>query len=114
MSLIEERMQDFCILDKITVEDGYGGVTVIYQDGAHFSAAATQLQSKEMELAYQQGQKRIYAIFFKPIVGLEKDMRVKRMKDGLVFRVNADPDPNQTASFSAIPLHRTTMEVITV
>lgn len=114
MTLLEERMEDFCILDKTTTEDGYGGVNVTYQEGAHFRAAATQLQSMELELSYQTGQKRIYAIYCKPTVGLEQNMRVKRMKDGLVFRVSADPDPNQTATFSQIQLSRTTMEVITV
>lgn len=113
MTLLEERMEDFCILDKTTTEDGFGGVAIVYKEGARFPAVATQLQSEEMEVAYQEGQKRIYAIFCKPIANLEKDMRIKRMKDGLVFRVNADPDPNQTVSFSDIPLHRTTMEVIT-
>lgn len=113
MSLLDERMEDFVVLDKTTAADGYGGTTVVYQEGAPFQAVATQLQSQQLEVAYQDGQKRIYAIFCKPIVALEKGMRVKRLKDGLVFTVSATPDPNQTSSFSGISLARTTMEVIT-
>lgn len=113
MSLLDERMEDFCILDKTTSPDGYGGTIVVYKEGAPFKGVATQLQSQQMEIAYQEGQKRVYAIYFKPIVGLEKGMRVKRIKDGLTFTVSSSPDPNQTSSFSGIPLLRTTMEVIT-
>ena len=113
MSLLDERMEDFVVLDKITAPDGYGGTIVSYRDGAVFPAVATQLQSQQLEVAYQDGQKRIYAIYFKPIAALEKGMRIKRARDGLTFTISASPDPNQTSTFSGIPLLRTTMEVIT-
>ena len=112
--LIETKMQDYCILDKTTHADGYGGTVVEYVDGAPFRAVAVQLQSTEMEIAYQTGQKRLYAIFFKPIVGLEQNMMVKRLEDGLIFRITATPDPNQKPVFSSLDVIRTTMEVVTV
>lgn len=114
MALLDERMQAFCILDRITTPDGYGGTNAVWVDGAPFRAAAVQLSSNEMELAYQNGQKRIYAIYFKPIVGLEQNMRVKRLQDGTVYRITATPDPQQTSAGSAIGLIRTTMEVVSV
>ena len=114
MTLMEQRMQDFCILDRVTMPDGYGGTVAVWQDGATFRAAAVQLESSEMELAYQTGQKRIYAIYCKPIVGLEHNMRVKRLADGVVFRISATPDQQQTSAASAIGLVRTTMEVVDV
>lgn len=112
MTLLESRMRDFCILDKTSTPDGYGGVSVVYKDGAPFKAAAIVLQSNELEIAYQSGTKRIYAVFFKPTVGLEYNMRVKRMEDGKVFRITATPETAQTAPFSALNLLRTTMEVV--
>lgn len=112
MTLLESRMRPFCILDKTTAPDGMGGTTVIYRDGAPFEAATTMLQSQELEVAYQSGQKRIYAIFFKPTVGLEHNMRVKRVENGRVYRITATPEPCQTAPFSALQLLRTTMEEV--
>lgn len=110
--LLSERMEDFCRMDKTSTEDGYGGTSIVWQEGAHFRAVATQLQSTELEIAYQTGQKRLYAIYCKPIVGLVQHDRVKRLSDGVVFRVTATPDPQQTSAASAIGLSRTTMEVI--
>lgn len=112
MSLIESRMREWCILDKTSTPDGMGGTTVVYKDGAAFQAAAVVLQSNELEIAYQGGTKRIYAIFFKPTVGLEYNTRIKRVEDGQVFRVTATPEAAQTAPFSALGLARTTMEVV--
>lgn len=114
MSLLDERMETFCRLDKTSVPDGYGGTITVYTEGAEFPAVATKLQSAEMEIAYQRGEKELYAIYCKPSVGLEQNDRLKRMKDGKVFRVTAAPDPFQTIAASAIGLSRTTMEVISV
>lgn len=114
MTLMQERMGTFCRLDKTTTPDGYGGTNIVYRDGAEFQAVATMLESKELEIAYQSGQKRIYVIFCTPSVGLEQNDRVKRLQDGMIFRINATPDINQTSVASKIGLCRTTMEVISV
>lgn len=113
MTLLQERMEPFVRLDKTSAPDGYGGTVVVWHEGAEFDAVATQLQSKELDIAYQTGQKRLYAIYCNPTVGLEQHDRIKRVSDGTVFRVTATPDPNQTSVASAIGLSRTTMEVIT-
>lgn len=113
MGLLDVRAEGFHIMDKVTRPDGYGGTVATYQEGAPFRAIATQLQSQQLEVAYQDGQRRLYAIFYPPIVGLSKGTRVKRQADGLTFDVVADPDPQQTAPWSRIGLQRTTMEVVT-
>lgn len=114
MSLLDERMETFCRLDKTSVPDGYGGTMTVYTDGAEFPAVATKLQSAGMDIAYQSGEKELYAVYCKPSVGLERNDRIKRVLDGKTFRVTASPDPNQTSAASAIGLSRTTMEVIDV
>ena len=42
MSLIDESMEPCIIMDKVTRDDGYGGVITEYTEGAPFSAAIVQ------------------------------------------------------------------------
>lgn len=103
--------QDFCIIDIKSISDGQGGTIDTETNGAVFPALATMLQSQEMMIAYQNGQKRVYAIFAKETVGLRRDMKLKRLSDGARFRIITTPE-QQKPPFSNIPMVRATMEVI--
>lgn len=110
--LLESLATDFCLIDVKSVSDGQGGTIDTYVDGAVFPALAAMLQSQDMMIAYQNGQKRMYAMFYKPTVSLQRDRMVKRLSDGQRFRVMVTPEPYQRPFFSNIPMMRTTLEVI--
>lgn len=113
MTLLESRMRGFHILDKTTQSDGLGGVSVVYVEGAPFTAAYTVIRTQELEVAYASGQKRVYAAFFRPTVNLAREDRVRCDDTGQMYRITAAPQPAQAAPFSAMGLVRTTMEEVT-
>ena len=41
MSLLDDMMEQFHIMDKVTSDDGYGGVTTEWKEGATFQGVAT-------------------------------------------------------------------------
>lgn len=113
--LLNQAMKDFVILNKMAVDSGVPGVpSTVYQEGATIKGIASMKTSTEMDIAQQQGAKRVYAFYFLPVVeAIDQGAIVKRIEDGLTFRVNTAPQM-KTPSFSAIPLKYTTMEVITL
>lgn len=116
MSLLQQAMEDFAVLNKLVVDSAVPGVpSTEYQEGATFKAVAKMKTSTEMDIAQQQGAKRVYALYFLPVLDvIEQGVMIRRKRDGLTFRVNATPDTRETPSFSSIPLKYTTMEVISL
>ena len=51
MSLLEEAYEDFTILNKAVVDDGYGGVTTNWTDGAKIKGAIVCESSAQMKTA---------------------------------------------------------------
>ena len=111
--LLNQAMKDFVILNKLVVDSGVPGVpSTVYQEGATIKGVASMKTSTEMDIAQQQGAKRVYAFYFLPAVEvIDQGTIIKRMEDGLTFRVSTAPQM-KTPSFSSIPLKYTTMEVI--
>lgn len=113
MDLLQQAMEDFVVLNKLIVDGEFGVPSTTYQEGATFKAVAKMKTSTQMEIAQQQGAKRVYSLYFPPVLDvIEQGVMIRRKRDGLTFRVNATPDTRETPSFSAIPLKYTTMEVI--
>lgn len=109
---LQDYLVDFCMLDKRTVEDGYGGVTPEYAEGARFKAGITTNQSNEARIAYQQGLKVIYTLVFKPTIALENGDRVKRLSDGLVLRITSKSRDMTTPTAAQLQMSQVTAEVI--
>lgn len=111
-TLLQQAMEGFVVLNRVIVNDDLGVPSTTYQEGAAFQAVAKMIRSTEMEIAQQQGAKRVYSLYFAPVLPVEQGMILRRVRDGLTFRVNATPDTRETPAFSSIPLKYTTMEVI--
>lgn len=109
---LDDYMVDFCMLDKRTVEDGYGGVTTEHVEGARFKAGITTNQSNEAKIAYQQGLKVIYTLVFKPTIALENGDRVKRLSDGLVLRITSKSRDMTTPARANLRMSQVSAEVI--
>lgn len=111
--LLEQSLKDFVILNKMVIDSGVPGVpSTVYQEGATIKGVASMKTSTEMDIAQQQGAKRVYSFYFLPVVEvIDQGSILKRVQDGLTFRVTTTPQM-KTPSFSSIPLKYTTMEVI--
>lgn len=112
MSLIDSRMEDVTMLDLASVPDGFGGVIREWRDGAKFRAAIVMKSTTDAEIAYQQGAKRLYTVYTRQIVKLERGDRIRREKDGRVLRVVSDAAEDSTPGSSVLDLYRVNAEAV--
>ena len=105
MSLLTEQMEACVILNKQTVDDGYGGYVSRYVPGAEFQAAIVFDTSIEARAAEKQGVTSRYSVLFPKTLKLEYHDVFRRMKDGKIFRATEDGDDYQAPN-SASPIIR--------
>lgn len=109
---LEDYFTDFCMMDRRTVEDGYGGVTTQYVEGAHFQAGITTKQSTQARIAYQQGLKVMYTLVFKPTISVNNGDVVKRLSDGLTLKVTSKSRDMTTPAAAQLQMSQVSAEVI--
>lgn len=110
MSLIDEMLEEFIILDKTTTEDGYGGYTTVYSEGATIRGAMTFDASIEARSAQAMGVKSVYTFTTKKSIILEYHTILKRKSDGKIFRVTSDGDDKKTPDSAGLNMRQVTAE----
>lgn len=97
MSLLSDAMESCTILNKTTVNDGYGGYKTTWTDGATFQAAVVFDSSMQARIAEKQGVTSLYSVITrKKDYILEYHDVFRRNSDGKVFRVTSDADDKKT------------------
>lgn len=86
MSLIDEAMEPCIIMDKVTRDDGYGGVVTEYTEGAPFSAAISFDDSIMARTASAQGVTDLYTVTTRKNIVLQAQDVFKRVSDGRCCR----------------------------
>jgi SPP1 family predicted phage head-tail adaptor len=102
MSLLTDQFEDFTILDKRTVPDGYGGYIETYVDGARIEAAVNLMSAVEKIAAAQIQPMSIYHIITRKNINLQDHDVVRRESDGKIFRVTGDGDDNKTPNSAGL------------
>ena len=102
------------LLEKRTTPDGYGGVVTAYIDGATVRMGITTNSSTEALIADKSGVKAVYTIAFDTHITLSVNDRVKRVKDGKVFRITSDATDMQTPAVSSVQFRQCSAEVVSV
>ena len=110
MSLLDEAMEPFAMMDKTTVPDGYGGFISTYAEGAIFNAAMTFDSSIEARVAAVQGVTSVYQIVTSKAVVLDYHDVVKRKSDGKMFRVTSDSKDKKTPASAGLNMRVVTAE----
>jgi hypothetical protein len=110
MSLLSEAMDKCVMLDKTTVDDGYGGFKPSYIEGASFNAAVVFDTSIEARVADKQGVSSLYTVTTNRNITLEYHDTFKRMKDGKIFRVTSDGDDKYTPKSATLDMRQVTAE----
>lgn len=110
MSLLSEAMDKCVMLDKTTVDDGYGGFKPSYVEGASFNAAVVFDTSIEARVADKQGVSSLYTVTTNRNITLEYHDTFKRMKDGKIFRVTSDGDDKYTPKSATLDMRQVTAE----
>lgn len=110
MSLLEEAMTECVILNKQTVEDGYGGFITTWIEGASFKCAVVFDTSMEARLADAQGVTSRYTVTIPKRLMLEYHDVFKRLSDGKTFRVTSDGDDSFTPNSASLDMRQVTAE----
>ena len=110
MSLLDEAMEEFKIMNKSKVSDGYGGYVTTWTEGAGINAAAVLDQSVEALTAQAQGVTGIYTITTKKSLTLEYHDVIKRVSDGKIFRITSDGDDAKTPNSASINMRQVRAE----
>lgn len=110
MSLLDEAMEDFTMIDKTTVPDGYGGTTTVWKDGAPIQAAAVMDDSMQARIAEKQGVTALYTIITKKNINLQYHDVLRRESDGKIFRITSDGDDKKTPKSAGLNMRNVSAE----
>ena len=110
MSLLDDMMEQFHIMDKVTSDDGYGGVTTEWKEGATFQGVATFDSSMQARAAEKQGVTSMYTVTTPKSVVLQYHDVIKRDRDGKVLRVTSDGDDKYTPASAGLNMRQVSAE----
>jgi len=110
MSLLNEAMERYTILNKSKVPDGYGGYIVEWTDGAEIQGAMVFNASTETKKAEAMGVTSVYTLTTKKAVSLEYHDVLRRERDGKIFRVTSDGDDSFTPESASLDMRQVTCE----
>lgn len=111
MSLLSEALDKCVMMHKITVDDdGRGGETTSWVDGAHFEAAIVFDASIQARAAQAQGVSSVYTVTTRKAKVLEYHEVFRRLEDGKVFRVTSDGDDKKTPDSASLNMRQVTAE----
>ena len=112
MSLLDESMEACVIMDKRTVEDGYGGYRQEWSEGAPISAAIVLDDSMQAKIAEKQGVTGLYTVTTRKNINLQYHDIFKRVRDGKLFRVTSDGDDAKTPDSASLNMRQVSAEEI--
>ena len=110
MSLLDEAMEEFVLMDKKTAPDGYGGYISTWEDGASFDAAAVLDTSMQARIGEKQGVTALYTITTKKAMNLQFHDVARRVSDGKIFRITSDGDDKKTPMSAGLNMRQVSAE----
>lgn len=114
MSLLDDATEACTIMDKTTAPDGYGGVTTVYQAGAHIQAAIVFDSSLQARTASVQGVKDLYTITTRKNVVLQYHDIIRRERDGKILRITTDGKDKETPKGAGLDMRVVNAEEFTI
>lgn len=94
--LIDEMMEDCCLMDRVSVPDGEGGWDYTWKAGAPFKAAIVKDTSLNARIAEKEGVTEVYTITVYKGNKLNYNDVIKRLKDDTVLKVTSNIDDSET------------------
>lgn len=110
MSLLENAYEDFTVINKLVVDDGYGGTTDTWKDGAGIKAVAVFDSSMQAKIAQAQGVTSLYTITVKKNILLDYHTVLRRESDKKIFRLTSDSDDKKTPADAALNMRQYSAE----
>ena len=87
--MLKDFYEPFLRMTATLVDDGMGGKRDGYASGEGFQAGISRNSSTEMKIAERNGAKALYTIVADVDVVLNQNDRVKRVADGVVYRITS-------------------------
>ena len=110
MSLLDSAYEDFIIVNKTLVPDGYGGVTPVWVDGTTIKGAMTFDSSTQMKVAQALGATSVYTFTVQKYIELDYHTVLKRASDDKVFRLTSDSDDKKTPEAATLDMRQYSAE----
>lgn len=110
MSLLDDAMETYIIMDKTTVPDGYGGYNTEYVEGARIKGAVVFNNSLEAKKAEAQGVSSVYTLTTRKNINLQFHDVLRRVRDGKIFRVTSDGDDLYTPDSATLDMRNVSCE----
>jgi len=110
VSLIENLMENCTLLNRVRRNDGYGGYTETWEDGATFKATIIKNSTTEATLAERQGASEIFTIVVPKGFSLDFHDVLRRESDGSVFRVTSLTKDSEAPEQSTVKISKVTAE----
>lgn len=110
MSLLDEAMETYIILNKIKENDGYGGTVTRWEEGARIQCAVQFDNSIEAKTAQAQGSTSVYTLTTKKNNNLQYHDVLRRVRDGKIFRITSDGDDLYTPNSAGLDMRNVSAE----
>ena len=92
MSLIDVTKEDFVVMNKLQVDDGYGSVQTVWTEGATIKGNMAYDSSTQMKVALSMGAKSAYNFIVAQNINLDYHTVLKRKSDEKIFRLTSNSD----------------------
>lgn len=109
MSLLDEYSDEYTVINKAMVDDGYGGYTTSWTDGAKIKGALALASETEVKTAEAKGEKVTHTLLIDKSVSLDYHT-VLRRSDGKIFRTTSKGDEMYTPNSSRLNKRKITCE----
>lgn len=110
MSLLEQAFENFTIINKAIIDDGYGGVKTIWTDGATIQGAFVFDNSVQMRTAQAMGATAAYTLTVRKDIELDYHTVLRRGNDNRIFRLTSNSDDLKTPASANLNMRQYSME----
>lgn len=110
MSLLENAYEDFTIVNKSVIDDGYGGTTIAWTDGATIKGVMVFDNSTQMKVAQAMGVTSTYTFTVKKQVELDYHTVLRRESDKKIFRLTSNSDDKKTPEEASLNMRQYSAE----
>ena len=109
-TLLDSMTESFVMLDRRTVQTPTGGFTSVWQDGVTFQAVIRKDSTMQARVAEKQGVTELYTIVVQKGFPLNYHDVIRRVKDGLTYRVTSNIADKEAPERSSIKVGAVTAE----
>ena len=113
-SLLDDAFEKFTIINKSQQPDGYGGITVVWTDGAEIDGAMVLNGGNEIKIAQAMGVTAVYTLTVRKNTELDYHTVIRRESDKKIFRLTSDTDDKKTPRTAGLDMRQYSAEEFTL